>query len=302
MIISASYKTDIPAFYGRWLLNRLQVGFCRMVNPYGGQVVTVDLSPTAIDGLVLWTRNLGPFLDGLEVIAQRGLPFFVQYTVTGYPRALETSTIEIDRAADHFHHLRRRFGLRAAVWRYDPIVLTSLTPPDWHLANFTTLAKTLAGTSDEVVVSFLQPYRKTRRNLDAAAHAGNFSWREPEVAEKRHLLAALATIAADHGQRLTLCTQPALTDVPGTTPARCVDAVRLSDVAGRLLPARVTRIKGNRPGCLCVESRDIGAYESCPHGCNYCYAVSSRAVVRQRRLAHDPEGEFLITPDPFHPK
>jgi hypothetical protein len=180
------------------------------------------------------------------------------------------------------------------VWRYDPLVFTSLTPPAWHRANFTALAAALAGVTDEVVASVMQPYRKTTRGLDAAARVHGFSWRDPPPEERQAVLAELAGIAAGQGMALTLCTQPALAGIPGTRPAACIDAGRLSDVAGRPIPARR---KGNRVGCACAESRDIGAYETCPHGCAYCYAVTSRTTARHHLTRrHDPDGEFLLPP------
>lgn len=293
MIVSASYRTDIPAFYGRWFLNRLTAGYARVANPYGGPSGRVDLSPGAVDGFVFWTRNLGPFTAALDAVEARGTPFVAQVTATAYPRALERSVIAWEDAVAQMRSLRDRHGPRAVVWRYDPVVLTSLTPPSWHRDSFRRLAAALRGVTDEVTVSFVQPYRKTARNLAAAAHAAGFAWHQPDAEEKRALLAELAGIAAEHGMALTLCTQPDLADTPGTAAARCVDAERLSDVAGRLVAARR---KGNRPGCLCAESRDIGAYDTCPHGCVYCYAVSGRAAARQRFQAHDPWGEFLFSP------
>ncbi len=293
MIVSASYRTDIPAFYGRWFVNRLAAGWCRTTNPYGGPPGRIGLTPDTVDGFVFWTRNLGPFTAGLDAVTALGLPFVVQYTVTGYPHALERSVIDPARAAEQVHHVRNRWGPGAVVWRYDPLVVTSLTPPAWHRDNFGSLAKTLAGATDEVVTSVMQPYRKTTRNLDTAGRAHSFSWRDPPLDEKRALLAELAGIAAEHGMTLTLCTQPDLADTPGTRPAACIDAHRLSNLAGHPITARQ---KGNRVGCACTESRDIGAYDTCPHGCAYCYAVSSRATAQRRLASHDPTGEFLFPP------
>jgi DNA repair photolyase len=54
------------------------------------------------------------------------------------------------------------------------------------------------------------------------------------------------------------------------------------------------RQKGNRPGCLCAESRDIGAYDSCPHGCAYCYAVRHRDRALTNYRNHDPAAERLL--------
>jgi len=293
MIVSASYRTDIPALYGRWFVNRLTAGGVRVTNPYGGPPARVSLAPTDVDGFVFWTRNLEPFADGLAAVEALALPYMVQFTATGYPAALERSTIAAERAVAQMRELAARRGPRALVWRYDPILFSSLTPPGWHEANFAGLARALEGAADEVVVSVARPYRKTARNLDAAARAHGFAWRDPPEDEKRALVARLADIAGGHGMALTLCTQPGLEGVPGTRPAACIDAARLSDLAGRPISARR---KGNRDGCACSESRDIGAYDSCPQGCAYCYAVSSRDAARRRLKAHDPDGEFLVGP------
>lgn len=293
MIVSASYRTDIPAFYGRWFVNRLTAGWCRTTNPYGGPPGRVDLTANAVDGFVFWTRNLEPFAAGLDAVSALRLPFVVQYTLTGYPHALERSVIDPARAIDQMRRVRNRWGPHAVVWRYDPLVFTSLTPPAWHLATFAGLARALTGTTDEVVTSVLQPYRKTTRNLDAASRAHAFTWRTPPPDEARALLSDLAEIAADHGMALTLCSQPPLAGTPGTRPAACIEARRLSTLAGHPIPARR---KGNRVGCDCAESRDIGAYDTCPHGCAYCYAVSGRSAARHRLAAHDPDGDFLVPP------
>ena len=290
MIVSASYRSDIPALYGTWFLNRLATGHALVANPYGGPPYRVSLATDDVDGFVFWTRNAGPFRAGFEAVAGRGLPFMVQYTVTGYPRALELSVPEAARGVTEIRHLRHRYGPRAVVWRYDPILVTSLTETAWHVENFGNLATALRGATDEVVVSFAQFYAKTRSNVAAAARAHGFAWRDPEIDEKRALLAQLTDIAAAHGMRLTLCTQPDLASGK-TPPARCVDAERLSDIAGRPLGARE---KGNRPGCLCAESRDIGAYDSCTQGCVYCYAVRTNAAARTNRRRHDPESEMLV--------
>ena len=105
MIISASHKTDSPAFYGAWFHKRLAAGYCKMVNPYGGQVYRVGLRRDEVDGFVFWTKNLGPFLDTLATVHARGCPFVVQYTITGYPRALEFSVVEAARATAHMQRL-----------------------------------------------------------------------------------------------------------------------------------------------------------------------------------------------------
>lgn len=287
MIVSASYRTDIPAFYPRWFANRLAAGHCRVVNPYSGRPYTVPLAGPEVDGFVFWTRNLGPFMGLLDAV---GAPFTVQYTITGYPRALDAATLPPDAAIAHLHALARRFGPRAGVWRYDPVLDSDATPPAFHRESFARIAGALRGAVDEVVVSFAQIYAKTRRNLDAA----RIGWRDPEAAAKQALLAELAAIAADCGMALTLCGQPELL-VPGVPESRCIDANRLSDLANRPIAAAE---KPHRARCACFSARDIGAYDTCPHGCAYCYAVRSRALARRRFAAHDPDSDFLVPPGP----
>ncbi len=288
MIVSASYRTDIPAYYGEWLMKRLAAGFCRVANPYGGKPYEVSLRAGDVDGFVLWTRNIAPLARDLPKIAKIA-PFVVQLSLTGYPRALEPGVIDTDRAVADIRRLAETRGPRAVVWRYDPIIDSGPTPAAWHRGNFARLAAALDGAVDEVTVSFAQIYAKTRRNLDQAARRHDFTWRDPADGEKRALAAELVDIAAAHGMRLTVCSQAAYV-VQGAAPARCIDADRLSDLADKPIKAR---LKGNRPDCLCHESRDIGAYESCPQGCVYCYAVKSRAAAKRFLGEHDPEGEGL---------
>ena len=293
MIVSASYKTDIPAFYGAWFLNRLKAGYCKMINPYGRQISTIPLTNPEVDGFVFWTRNIGPFQGILPEVTKRGFPFIVQYTITGYLRALEPSVIDWQRAVDQMRALADDFGPQVAVWRYDPVVLSSVTSAEWHIQNFTRIARKLEGATDECVISFAHSYVKTRRNMDAAAKDHEFSWSDPGAPWKQDMSEKFAAIASQWGMKLTICAQPEFASGEAGE-SRCIDAARLSRVVGHPIAARQ---KGNRPGCACFESRDIGDYDSCPHGCVYCYAVRNRSLARARFAAHDPDSEFLIAPE-----
>ncbi|MFQ6019068.1 MAG: DUF1848 family protein, partial [Kiloniellaceae bacterium] len=197
MIVSASYRTDIPAFYGTWFRNRLADGVCRVVNPYGGQDYRVPLNREAVEGFVFWTRNIAPFGAALAEVAARGFPFIVQYTVTGFPRELETSVTPAERSIALLRDLARRYGPRVAVWRYDPVLITSVTPAGWHRRAFARLAAALESVVDEVVLSFAQIYAKTRANTARAGRRHGFTWRDPPDEEKRALLSDLAEIAGD---------------------------------------------------------------------------------------------------------
>ncbi|HXZ04316.1 MAG TPA: DUF1848 domain-containing protein [Ktedonobacteraceae bacterium] len=296
MIISASYKTDIPTFYGEWFMNRLMAGYCKMVNPYNQQIYTVTLTPDSVDGFVFWTKNVGPFLKHLVEVKRIGYPFIIQHTITGYPRELEYRVIDFSHTINHMRALADLYGPHVAVWRYDPIVISSLTPPDWHLHNFEKLARSLETTTDEVIVSFAQVYKKTRKNMDLAAHEYGFTWGEHEAmttGSVRNFISSLAGISRSHGMLLKICSQKAFHTLGLTAEARCVDAERIERVSGKTIVERVER-RGNRKECGCFASKDIGEYDTCPHGCVYCYAVQQRDLALERYKEHDPTCEFLF--------
>lgn len=253
----------------------------------------MPLDRGSVEGIVFWTKNIHPFFRHLQEVRDRGYPFVVQHTINGYPRVLETSVVDAEIAVENAWRLRETYGPHVLVWRYDTIVLTSLTPAEYHAENFARLARRLRGASDEVVVSFAQIYRKTERNMDAAAKTAIFSWTDPSDDEKRDLLARLLGIARENGFQLTVCSQRSLL-VAGVGDARCVDARRLESIGGRPFPAK---LKGNRKDCGCYASRDIGEYDTCPHGCVYCYAVQNRPLALDRHRKHDPASEFLLQPD-----
>ncbi len=283
MIVSASYRTDIPAFHGDWFTAQLARGVCEVANPYGGPPTRVALDRASVDGFVFWTRNPAPFMATLARLHGEKWPFVVQFTVIGYPRALDASVPSTAHQIAVFRQMRAAFGPDAVVWRYDPVLITDATPPDWHRRQFARLAAELAGLTGEVVLSFAAIYAKTRRNLDRMTAAHGVTWHDPPPAEKAALLRDLAGIAAAHGLAATLCAQPDLlasVEAKGSPlgAAACIDGARLSRVAGHEMTAR---IKGNRPGCMCAESRDIGAYDTCPHGCVYCYANRSPAAAKR---------------------
>lgn len=163
---------------------------------------TLPLTPEQVDGFIFWTKNIGPFLPSLPTVRRLGFPFLVQYTITGYPHELEERVCDCTQTIASLRAVAALYGPSVPVWRYDPVLITSLTPPDWHRRNFTELARALQGASDEVVVSFACIYAKTRRNLQKAALRQSFTWHEHKGTspqDARTLLADLATIATAHG-------------------------------------------------------------------------------------------------------
>jgi hypothetical protein len=303
MIISASYKTDIPTFYGEWLINRLRAGYCKMVNPYGRQIYTIDLSPEKVDGIVFWTKNIGPFVKHLPEVQERGFPFVIQHTINGYPRELEARVIDYERTIEHMRCLAGEYGPERLIWRYDPIIFSSLTDYSWHQQNFEKLAMSLKGTTDEVIISFAQLYAKTKRNMDNAAREHNFSWDTHKAGEESflelgcRLATELAQIAKEQGMQVKICSQEKFLQALGVVEARCIDAKRLERISGCSIMDK--KQKGNREECGCSASKDIGEYDTCPHGCVYCYAVRNRELALTRYQHHEPSSEFLFPPKDY---
>lgn len=289
MIISASYKTDIPAFYGEWFMNRLSAGFCKLLNPYNQTASRVSLVREDVDGIVFWTKNVGPFLKNLGEVHNRGYPFVIQHTINGYPRALEQAVIDPKRSIENLKTVAGTYGNRSCVWRYDTIIDSSLTPRNFHVDTFGRLAASLEGVVDEVVISFAHLYNKTKRNMEVAAKEHDFTWVDPSVDWKVGMTKELSAIAQPFGIQLTVCSQPAFTG--GCAEARCIDSLRMSDVAGKSVGGK---IKGNRKECGCFMSKDIGDYDTCPHGCVYCYAVQNKEIAKSRYRLHDPLAETLF--------
>ena len=250
VIVSASYRTDIPAVLRPMVPMRfgLDAGYLPDVE---------SLQPPRLDGVLYGPsrrqtasssgrRTFGPFLEPLSTIRARGYPVLVQNTITGYPRELEQAVIPWERSCEQAAETASRFGPRVVVWRYDPILTTNRTPASFHIDRFAQVAERLAGVVDEVVVSWTQMYRKTIANLDKTT----LDWSDPPDSDKRDLVTRLAAEAARHRIALTVCSQSAYASAPGARPARCVDAARLGDVRGEPLSAK--KMLGNRPDCECA--------------------------------------------------
>ena len=244
-IISASINADVPAHCGDWFMERLGAGYCLLPRRDALQYRRVPLTPETVAGFVFWTRSPGPFIERLDELRRRGYAFVVQFALCGYSSQLDPGRIAVEDAIGQAVQVALRFGRRALVWRYDPVILSVDLPIDWHVENFARIASALRSATDEVVLAFASASPRCRAHI-----------REPssETAQRRALLAALAPIARRNAMRLCVCADPNAL-VPGAAPARCIDAQRLSDVAGR--DVRVPT-GGFRPGCLCARAIDIG--------------------------------------------
>lgn len=292
-IISASRRTDIPAFYSRWLLNRLREGFCHWLNPFSGQVYRVSLRPEDVLAIVFWTRNPRPLLPHLARLREEGYFSYFHFTINGYPREIETHNPPLAAAIETFHRVAELVSPEFVHWRYDPIVLSDRTPPEYHLQRFDELSRALAGSTRRCYFSFVDTYGKTQRNLARVAREHGIRFWEPDVAAQRELVRGLRDIAAERGITLYACCEEHLVG-EGVEASHCVDLDTVRALRGDAdlhLKHAPTRAE-----CGCVESVDIGAYDTCAFGCTYCYATSSRDAALRRLREHDPEGTVLWRP------
>lgn len=286
-IISASRRTDIPAFYLPWLMNRLRVGFVRSPNPFSGAMYTLSLRPENVHSIVFWSKSYASLLPHLNQLEERGYRFYCHYTITGAPRILEPYVPDWHQAVQVFRKLAERTSPRHVQWRFDPITLTNELGPKFYIERFRAIASALAGATHRCYFSFAVFYGKVKRQFQRAG----IRYYDPPLAEQQALTAALADIASEYGMTLYSCCQDLLVE-GRVEKAHCIDG----DLLAELFPdrPRVPRYNPTREQCGCVISKDIGMYDSCPYGCVYCYATQSREVALTRFQAHNPEGELLI--------
>lgn len=305
-IISASRRTDIPAFYSRWLMNRVRAGYCVAVNPFSRQPYRVSLDPAEVIAILFWTRNPLPLLPHLDELERRGFRVTFAMTITGYGRNLDAHGPEPARMVEAFQRLSARLGPEFVQWRYDPILLTDTLDADAHRRAFERFCTALAGATGRCYISFAQLYRKNHARMEAAAAAGGYRYGyipvgNPPTArhgdplpleEMQSLAADLGAIAAAHGIRVySCCNRQLVHPLANVHAARCIDP----EVIAKLRPdlKRSLAARPTRPDCGCYAARDIGAYDTCAHACAYCYATRSPALARTYLARHDPDAEQL---------
>ena len=293
MIISASRRTDIPAFYSAWLLQRLRAGFCLVANPFNPRAVSrVSLAPADVDVIVFWSKNPAPLMPHLAEIAGLGLRFCFLFTLNDYPGALEPGLAPLDQRIGVFRDLAGTLGNRRVVWRYDPILLTPEVDAARHLRSFRRIAAALRGLTPRVILSVVDPAPQARRRMRAldlsAPGTPGAPEADPAVAA---LLRDLVAIAADYGLDIRSCAEPAGLAALGLRPGKCIDEEFIRAAFGIAVPA--VKDPGQRRLCGCIRSRDIGARNTCIGGCAYCYATDSFPAAESYHAAHDPAAPGL---------
>ncbi|MCF8382367.1 MAG: DUF1848 domain-containing protein [Chlorobium sp.] len=288
MIISASRRTDIPAFYGRWLLNRLKAGEVMVRNPMQSkQVSRIILKPEHIDALVFWTKNPEPFLPILPEIDAMGYSGYFLFTLTPYDLRLEPGVPPVEERIRVFRKLSALAGRERVVWRYDPVILTETMGAAWHASSFAILAEALAGYTERCIISFLDDYRKIRNRM---RDIGYVNIGKEEMAD---IAGRFAGTAKSFDIALFTCSQDIDLSHCGIRHSSCVDVELIGRISGRSRGGN-GKDRSQRRACGCAESRDIGSYDTCMHGCLYCYAVSNpQKVLSGAAALYDPDYPML---------
>ncbi len=318
MIVSASRRTDIPRHYLDWLMGRLAAGSCLVRSPYDATSLRrVELDPALVECLVLWTRDPRGLAARAREIEAAGFRFYAHVTLCAYPSPVEPAGLGLERGTDALRELADAIGPERTLWRYDPILVAEGLDADFHREVFERLTSRLEGATRRATLSLLDEYPGTAARLaragfpgavfgsprkaraaaappgprcaaGAAQHADAPHAAAAPPAPYPELLADLAAMARSRGIEPVACAEPYDLSRYGIGRGTCVDADLVASLAGEA-PADRGRDKGQRPGCLCAPSVDIGAYGTCPSGCAYCYANRGAG----RLVPRGPEDEAL---------
>ncbi len=309
VIISASRLTDMPAFYARWLHERLQAGYLRWTNPYNArQVQYVAFAKTR--AIVFWSKNPAPLMPYLATLDALGIHYYFQFTLNDYANEhFEPNVPQLAERIATFKALAKRIGKERVVWRFDPLLLTNTLGVSELIERISRLAEQLHGFTEKLVISFadISAYRKVANNL----RRHQITWRDFSHADMRELAKRLAEANQQWGLELATCAETIdLTDL-GIKYNRCIDDQLLRrlfaddpllmNFLGAEQPdllgsdRRPTlKDRGQRQHCNCIVSKDIGTYSTCPHLCTYCYANAAANTVKRNCGKHEPRADSLL--------
>ena len=278
-------RTDIPAFYSEWLINRIKEGYVLVRNPYNqSQVTKYSLLPDFVDLIAFCTKNPAPMLDHMAVLEPYGQYWFV--TITPYGKDIEPNVPQKEKVMEDFKRLSNIVGVDSVGWRYDPIIVDEKHTADWHISEFAKMAENLSGYTRTCVISFIDIYKKAERNMPEAR----------AVSEKDRIKIgrALIEIAKKYSMTIRPCAEGDELAAYGADCSGCmtVNTFETALHANLDVPKRKTNQRDNK--CACLLGVDIGAYDTCGHLCRYCYANADIALVKENMRRHDPRSPFLL--------
>lgn len=286
MIISASRRTDIPAFYSKWFINRIKDGFVMVRNPINPkQISKISLSPDVVDCIVFWTKNAKPIIEYLDILDKNYMYYF-QYTLNAYLNDIESNVEPLEKRIDTIKQLSNKIGASRVIWRYDPILITEKYSIEWHIKQFEKLASSLQNHVKTCVFSFIDIYDKISSSMKKI-NARTLNQNEIDL-----IASEFSKIAKKYGLSLKTCSEEIDLSQYDISHSCCIDPVLISELLNCDL---ITKKDANqRLICGCVESIDIGQYNTCLNGCKYCYANYSYDSVIKNCSKHNIDSPLLI--------
>lgn len=285
MIIQTGMRTDIPAFYSEWLMNRIKEGYVLVRNPYNPlQVTKYSLSPEVVDLLAFCTKNPTPMLKHMDRLRQYGQYWFV--TITPYGTEIEPNVPDKKTVMEDFKKLSNIVGIDSIGWRYDPILIDQLHTVEWHIQEFEKMASNLSGYTHICVISFIDIYQKVARNFpEAKAVTASYRIRIGKEFIK---------IAAKYDMVIRPCAEGNELAAYGADCSGCMTVDTYEKALHTHLDVPKQKINQRNGTCACLLGVDIGAYDTCGHLCRYCYANANSTLVRENMKRHDPKSPFLL--------
>ncbi len=293
MIISASRRTDIPAFFSEWFINRVRAGFCEVPNPFNPrQISRVSLAPNDVEAIVFWSKNPRPLLCSLKELDDKGFRYYFHFTVNNYDQQIEPALPPLEERLQIFERLVEHVGPQRVIWRYDPIIISSKTSYAFHEQSFSSIAERLCKLTHRVMVSTVVFYQKTNRRLSKIESDVMRIDRQAASSSKMvDLLVSIREAGNRVGIEVLTCGMKELTGT-GVKPGRCIDSELIRSIwsVGNL-PAK--KDPNQRKECGCVTSKDIGVCDTCVNECLYCYSTRNPELARNRYKEHNPNSPML---------
>ena len=283
MILNTGLRTDIPGFFSEWFYNRIDEGFVYVRNPYAkNQIYSYRLDPELIDCIIFTTKNPRPMFRNLEKIDK-----FNQYwhiTITPYGKEIEPNVPPVDEVIDSFKFLSERLGKEKVTLRYDPIFISEKYSIEKHIESFDYILDSLSDYTTEAIISFIDLYEKTKRNFPNA--------KEVTQDERLRIGEEFAKIGEKYNIKVKTCAEGTELERFGIDSSGCMTKEVIEKAINKNLD--IPKQKARNGECYCLLNNDIGEYNSCNHGCLYCYANSNKRLVKRNLKLHDPKSPILI--------
>jgi len=267
MILSASRRTDIPAFHSDWLIERIKERCVNVKNPLNqSQISKISLEPDEVDCIVFWSKNPKPMLDKLHLFNE--YIFYFQFTLNPYDNDIEINLPPKSEIINTFKKLSNIVSPQRVIWRYDPVLLNAKYTISYHIDKFNDMAYQLKGYTEKVIFSYIDFYKKCAENMKSNGIT------EIIIEDKLLLAENFSKSAIENKLLISTCAEDIDLSQYNIEHAKCIDDELISKLTERDLS--IKKDKNQRLECGCVTSRDIGEYNTCSNGCVYCYAGNYR--------------------------